>query len=350
MSDVDDAVTGDDADDLDVDAIVAAVGANGGRPLVDDEGRVRLSFTRIDILQQCPRKFRYAYVDRLPSAPAPQLSFGTSIHAVLEWVHDRKHPVLPSEEETLARLHEVWDTSGYADSTREEQVAAYRHAQGILRRTITRLGQQGFRLPAATEAWFELPFPDAVVVGSIDRVDADDDGALHVIDYKTNRRAKDRREVARSLQLGIYALACEHLYGRLPATVTLDFVVPGVPVTVPLSDIDLDAVRAAVARAAAEVRAGRDEPTPNRLCGWCDYRAICPAWSGDGPDVAGAAVLELARLRRSLARDVARLRELETIVAGLGTAPQPRDAPAANGSRAHGAIPEDGGTGGDGHG
>lgn len=325
MSDLDGAAAGtpEDVDDLDVDAIVAAVGANGGRPLVDDQGRVRLSFTRIDTLQQCPRKFHYAYVDRLPSAPAPQLSFGTSIHAVLEWVHDRKHPVLPSEEETLARLHEVWDTSGYADSPREEQVAAYRHAQGILRRTISRLAQEGFRLPAATEAWFELPFPDAVVVGSIDRVDADDDGALHVVDYKTSRRAKTRRQVAGSLQLAIYALACQELYGRLPATVTLDFVLVGLPVTVDVADLDLDAARRSVADAVASVRTGLATdawaPTPNRLCDWCDFRAICPSYQGEGPDVHGAAVRELDRLRRSIVRDAERLRALEAAVERLGS-------------------------------
>jgi putative RecB family exonuclease len=316
-------VTGGPEEDLDgaldLAALEAVVGAAGGAPLVDDAGRVRLSFTRIDTLELCPRKFRYQYVDRLPTVPAPQLSFGSSIHAVLEWVYDRKHPVLPSEEEALKHLFDVWDSSGYADSSRDEQTDAYRHAQDVVRASLSRIARDGFRLPAATEAWFELPFDDAVVVGSIDRVDADHDGELHVIDYKTNRKAKSRGDVARSLQLGIYALACEHLYGRLPATVTLDFVVPGVAVTVPLSSIDLDAVRAAVARASDAVRAGRDEPTPNRLCGWCDFRAVCPAWDGDGPDVLGTAVLELTRLRRTLATGLRRLHELETIVASRGS-------------------------------
>jgi RecB family exonuclease len=288
-----------------------------GPPLVDAQGRVRLSFSRVDTYQLCPRKFRYAYVDRLPSVPSPHLSFGSSIHAALEAFYDRKLPGCPTEEELLGFLFDGWETGGFQALTREEQLEYYRHAQDVLRRFHHRAAPT-YRLPAATEAWFELPIGyEAVVVGSIDRVDVDDAGDLHVIDYKTNRKVKDRARVAGSLQLAIYALACRHLYGILPATVSLDFVVPGVVVTVGLEELDLDAARQAVLDTAAAVRAERFEPTPNRLCDWCDYRDVCPAWAGGGDQLLGPAVEELTTLRRRLHHDVRRLRELEAGVARI---------------------------------
>jgi RecB family exonuclease len=287
----------------------------GSPPLVDDGGRVRLSFSRVDTYRLCPTKFRYAYVDRLPGRPGPHLSFGTSIHAALEAFYDRKLPTCPSEDDLVGFLYDAWDSSGFAELPREEQLRWYRHAQDVVRRFHRRVAER-YRLPAATEAWFELPVGDlAVVVGSIDRIDADDDGALHVVDYKTNRKVRDRERVAGSLQLAIYALACEHLYGRLPATVCLDFVVPGVEVRVPLERIDLDAAREAVTDTARGVLAEHYEPTPNRLCDWCDFRSLCPAWEGDGADLLGPAVTELSRLRRQVARDVRALREMEAGVA-----------------------------------
>ena len=177
----------------------------------------------------------------------------------------------------------------------------------------------------ATEAWFELPFEDAVVVGSIDRVD-DDDGVLRVVDYKTNKRVKDRDRVKRSLQLSIYALACEHLYGELPGTVSLDFVVAGREIVVDVDDLDLDAARHAVSETAAAVKANAYEPTPMRLCDWCDFRAVCPAWEGqDADQVLGPAMLELQQLRRSVSRDVARLRALEDGVERLRSEVAERD-------------------------
>jgi putative RecB family exonuclease len=318
-------VSEDDVTPEELDDVLRTIDAPVGRdPLRDGAGRLRLSFTRVDTFEQCPRRFRYQYVDGLPQAPAPQLSFGSSIHAVLEWLYDRKHPELPDLEATLQALFDAWDSTGYAEVDRDEQMRAYAHARDIVSAFHARVAAEGFRLPAATEAWFELPVgDDIVVVGAIDRVDVDEVGDLHVVDYKTSRRARSRSQVRSSLQLAIYALATEELFGRLPATVALDFVVPGLRVAVPVAELDLEAVPARLAAAAARIRAGEDTPTPNRLCDWCDFRAICPAWQGDGatdPDGAdslGRAVQERERLRRSIVRDARRLRQLESAVERL---------------------------------
>jgi putative RecB family exonuclease len=304
-------------------------------PLIDAQGRVRLSFSRIDSYANCPRKFRYAYVDKLPGRPGPHLSFGTSVHNALEAFYDRKLPECPTEEELLGFLYEGWDSSGFVQLPREEQLGFYRHAQDVLRR-FHRRAAPTYRLPAATEAWFELPIGyEATVVGSIDRVDIDDDGRLHVVDYKTNRKVKDRARVASSLQLSLYALACRHLFGALPATVSLDFVVPGIAIVAELEELDLDGARQAVLDTAAAVRAEAYPPTPNPLCGWCDFRSVCPAWPDeDGAEALGPVVEELRRRRREVASGVRELRALEAGVARVaeeladaeaGPTPDPAD-------------------------
>ncbi len=288
-----------------------------GSPLFDEEGRVRLSFSRVETYGTCPAKFRFTYLEALPGRPGPHLSFGSSIHAALERFYDQKLPVCPSESDLLGFLYEEWDSSGFEDLTREEQLLWYRHAQDVLRRFHARESVR-YRLPADVEKWFSVPFgDDAVVMGSIDRVDVDDDGSLEVVDYKTNKRVKDRDRVRSSLQLSIYALACEHLYGRLPSAVTLYFLVPGVRVRVPTNEIDFDSARQAVARVAAAVRAGSFDPAPSQACNWCEFRDLCPAWDGHGPQALGPAVEELERLRRRVRRDVRALRELEAGVARL---------------------------------
>lgn len=282
-------------------------------PLIDANGRVRLSFSRIDSYRNCPRRFRNAYIDRLPSVPSPHLSFGSSIHHALEQFYDQKLPACPDVEVLLNALFEGWEQEGFEELDRDEQLEFYRHGQQVLRRYHQRVADE-FALPVATEAWFEMPIADvAVVVGSIDRVDRRPDGALHVVDYKTNRRAQDRRRVAQSLQLGIYALACEHLYGELPGSVALDFVVPGVAIEVGIDEIDLVSVREAIVDTAAKIRAEAFEPTPNRLCDWCDFKSVCPAWDAPGGGEAlGDIVQEAERLRREVIRNVRRLRELES--------------------------------------
>lgn len=279
-------------------------------PLVDEDGRVRLSYSRIDTLQQCSLRFRYRYVDRLPGKPATYLSFGTSVHSALELFHDRTLFGKPGLEDLHQFLYDNWDSSGYAHVPRDRQMRDWRKARHALATYWERVGDD-YQPAADTEKWFELPVGDtALVVGSIDRIDVDEDGQLHVVDYKTGR-LRDRQEVRSSLQLALYALACEHLYGRLPATVCLDYVVADVPVVVPVEELDLDGARAAVLAAADQVLAGDYEPTPTRLCDWCDHQAVCPAWQGDPDEVLGPAVLERDKLRRSLRRDLSRFRALE---------------------------------------
>jgi putative RecB family exonuclease len=292
---------------------------DGRDPLVGPDGRLRLSFTRIDTFRRCPLQFRFQYRDRLPQRPAPALSFGTSVHAVLEWLHDRKVPTLPSLDETLDVLRDRWDSSGYEGLDRAVQLADYEQARAVVAAYRTRVEREGLRVPVAVEAWFELPVGDDVtVVGAIDRVDVDATGDLHVVDYKTNRRARSRSDVAGSLQLSIYALATAHLYGRLPRTVALDFVVPGVVVRVEREQLDLDGVPRIVAETAAAIRAGRDEPSPGRLCDWCDHRALCPAWDGPDDGSLGATTLAAQALRRRLRREVRDLRALEEALDRLG--------------------------------
>lgn len=297
-------------------------------PLVLPDGRVRLSFTRVDLFESCPQAFRYAYVDRLPGRPAPALSFGSSVHAALEAFYDRKLPDPPTEDELLAMLYDAWDSSGFEGVDREEQVRHYRHAQRVLQQFHRRAAPR-YHLPVATEAWFEMPVGDhAVVVGSIDRVDLRDD-ELHVVDYKTNKRAKPRQHVAGSLQLAIYALACQHLYGRLPRSVALDFVVPGLEVAVEIDEIDLEDARQRIDKVALAVLEGAYEPTPGWLCDWCDFRALCPAWpDGEPAEALGALERDAARLRRNVARSVEELRAIEAglvrVRSELADAPQPR--------------------------
>ena len=286
-------------------------------PEIDQQAgppRLRLSYSRLDTYETCPLKYRFGYVDRLPTEPSPELSWGSSIHAALEVWWDQKLPTAPPVEVLLDGLYEHWDDSGFATMPREQKVAWYRHAQDVLRRHHARHAP-AFVPAVACEQWFEFEIAEGIeLVGSIDHVARTPDGGIGIVDWKTNRKAKPRRYVEGSLQLAVYALAAVELWGSEPEWVALDFVVPGVRVTVPRADIDTQAAVATIRSVADEIRAGAFEPRPSRLCGWCDYRGECPAFDGDGPDVPGTALVELQRLRRRQARDQARIAELEALV------------------------------------
>lgn len=293
-------------------------------PLPDADGptgdhepvELRLSFSKVDTYLQCPLKYKFSAVDKLPTPPAPQLSWGTSLHAALEWFWDRKLPEPPTAEDLAEALYDRWDDTGFAEIPREDKIRWYRHAQDVLRRHHAQHAPR-FRPAAAVEQWFDVDVGDRIRVrGFIDCVVPTEDGGFGIVDWKTNRKAKTREQVEGSLQLALYALAARELWGRDPDWVALEFVVPGMRVDVPMERIDVDGAVAEVRRVAEAIRAERFEPTPNRLCGWCDFRSICPAFEGDDGevDVPGTALVELQRLKRRQTRDAERIAELEQIV------------------------------------
>jgi putative RecB family exonuclease len=299
-----------------------ATSQEGGQPPESQEaghpadGSLRLSFSRVDTYVTCPLKYRFGYVDRMPAAPSPQLSWGTSVHAALEAWWDQKLPQPPPVEALLKALYDGWDDSGFEGMARDEKLRWYRWAQDILRRHHQRYATR--YLPAvACEEWFELDIGDDIrVLGSIDHVARTPSGGIGIVDWKTNRKAKTRKDVVGSLQLAIYVLAAIELWGQEPEWVALDFVVPGVRVTVPRRDIDTEAALTTIRDVARQIRAARFDPKPSGLCPWCDYRASCPAFAGEGPDLPGLAALELERLRRRRDRDDARIAQLEALVRG----------------------------------
>ena len=275
---------------------------------------LRLSFSRVDMYRTCPLKYRFGYVDELPSVPGPHLSWGSSIHSALEAWWDQKLPEAPPVEVLLDALYEHWDDEGFAGMDREEKIRWYRHAQDVLRRHHSRFAPT-YQPPVTTEQWFELDLGDAItVVGSIDHVARTPSGGIGIVDWKTNRKAKTKSQVAGSLQLAIYAMAAHDLWGHDPEWVALDFVVPGVRVTVNRSEIDVEAARRRILDVAAKIRAEVFEPSPSALCNWCDWRNECPAFQGEGPDVAGTALVELRKLRRRAERDRQRMASLENVV------------------------------------
>ena len=48
-----------------------------------------LSASRVKVFKQCPRKYYYTYIDKLPTKPKDFFDIGTLVHGVLEFFHNK---------------------------------------------------------------------------------------------------------------------------------------------------------------------------------------------------------------------------------------------------------------------
>lgn len=276
---------------------------------------IRLSYSAITLYERCPFAYRLEYVDGLKPEPSPYLSFGRTLHAVLQWMYDRDVPEPPSLEEVLSRLEECWEEEGYAGE--EEEGSFRRHAREVLT-AFYRRNHRDFNLPVALEHRFEVKMDGYVLTGVIDRIDRHPDGRYEVIDYKTNRRLPPLERLRDDLQLPIYQMACMETWGIRPSKLSFYFLLPNQKFsTRPYDEAGLDQVRERLSAAAEGIREGIFPPRRNRLCAWCSHRGLCP----EGEEGRSEEEMLILRRRALLQRKKtleARLREVEEELAARG--------------------------------
>jgi putative RecB family exonuclease len=235
---------------------------------------LRLSYSAISAYEKCPLSYRFQYIDRLEIEPSPYLSFGRSLHSVLQWLYARKVPEPPSLDDLLLQLDVCWESDGYCEQGEEDSFRE--HAREVLTAYYGKNARE-FRLPVAIEERFEMKMDGYVLSGVIDRIDRREDGAYEIIDYKTNRKLPELRRLRDDLQLPIYQMACHETWGISPSKLTFYYLIPNQKYsTKPKDSEGLAQVRERLDRVAEFVRDRQFPATPNPLCPWCSFQDACP--------------------------------------------------------------------------
>jgi RecB family exonuclease len=242
--------------------------------------------SKLVAFEDCPRRYRYTYVDR-PSPPKgppwAHNSLGASVHTALKAWFDL--PAARRRPEALPGLLRVtWVREGYRDEVQER--AAYERALSWLRRYVEEL-KPAFE-PVAVERTVAAKTPALALSGRVDRID-EVGGELVIVDYKTGRTGLSPDDARGSRALALYAFAAERLFRRRCRRVELHHLPTGsIAAHVHTGESIARHVRRAEETAAdataaeKELAAGADADaafpaTPGSICGWCDFRRSCPA-------------------------------------------------------------------------
>ncbi len=245
--------------------------------------------SKLAAYEDCPRRYRYAYVDR----PAPQKgpawahnSLGASVHTALRnWYglapERRRAEALP------ALLKATWVREGYRDESQEREV--FRRALGWLESYVGTLEPEDE--PLGVERVVAARTSVLALNGRADRIDSRPGPAgpeAVIVDYKTGRSGLGPDDARGSRALALYAFATQRMFRRPCHRVELHHLPTGVVAAHEHTDESIARqVRRAeeMARdivAAERAVAGGDDPdqafpaVAGALCAWCDYRRVCP--------------------------------------------------------------------------
>ncbi|HVC08127.1 MAG TPA: ATP-dependent DNA helicase [Solirubrobacterales bacterium] len=238
------------------------------------DNRLSLSASDLDLYLTCPLKYKFARVFGIPQEPTINQRFGILVHNVLERFH-RDEGEGGDGLPRLASLFEAgWRRSGFGESDDELQ---YRQRG----REAMRLYWERERVSEGQPVWLERKFDIQIgehhVRGRVDRVDRLPDGDHELIDYKTGER-KSEAALESDLQLALYRLAAREAWGLDASLGSYYYVLEAEKVAAPAKPDDAERVERTVLGVGEGVLGQDFEPRPSpAVCGWCDYRLICPA-------------------------------------------------------------------------
>jgi hypothetical protein len=243
----------------------------------------------------CPRRYRFTYVDRPTPAKSPQWAHntvGAVAHLALAawWTTPLSHRTAEQGAELVRRN---WPESGggFRDA------AQSRHFREVVAVWVDRYltDVDPTHDPLGVERTVGAPVGHLALSGRVDRIDERDvptpDGSgpeVVIVDYKTGRRGVSEDDARTSQALALYVLATRRSLRRECRRVELHHLPTGKIVSFEHTD---ETLARHVARAEATVSdihvatdtlesgADADDVFPavsGPGCSWCDFRPSCP--------------------------------------------------------------------------
>jgi len=264
-----------------------------GHPLYPADTPIALSGSSLGSLADCPLRWFLGHEVHADSARSTALGFGSIVHALAHEVARSAQP--PDLDKLDQMVDSVWNQLAFEAPWRSTQEKAHAHA-ALARFIRWHLAPRG-RTLLHTEHDFRVDLVVAgrsvVLRGSMDRVEIDVDGFVHVVDLKTSKSTPTAAKVAEHVQLGVYQSAV--LLGAVDAgrdsggaelvQLRHDARGPGGLPSVQsqpalAADEDGEPGRTWMSRVldASVARLVREDfsPRPNEWCRFCEFHSVCP--------------------------------------------------------------------------
>ena len=252
--------------------------------------------------KECPQKYKFRYIHMLPEQPKPYFAFGSALHEVMEYIYNPANAAFPTLAQALDFFEKHWnktsfDQKGYASP--EKELAGYAEGRRIIEAYYAKYAAAFFH-PLSVEMKSTLDMDGLSLISILDRIDYLGDGKVKILDYKTGKAVPSTPE-----QLYMYQKVAENspvikalVQKQDPAVKELRVGQLSFYHLPTLKEVTFERVPdkeifdfwQGVLQVADQIRAGKFAPTPGETqCRWCDYRNICPVFTGKDYNPAAAA-------------------------------------------------------------
>lgn len=242
-----------------------------------------LSVSQLSVYLQCPRKYRFRYLDgRDPEDRPVALALGAAVHATLAWwLQERIAGRTPSPEDVLRTYRADWLSERVATRLllRGESPAQVEAAgEALVRLFVDRFAEEP--PPRVAEERFEVELVHPATGQHLPV------RLVGFVDFATDRLVGEIKTTSRRMppsqwwfQLAAYRYAHRRRYGTAPRLVLVELIKAREPKLEVLDAPVTEGQERWFLEVASEVHrsivAGAFHPIPSWRCATCEYRSAC---------------------------------------------------------------------------
>ncbi|MFH1290706.1 MAG: PD-(D/E)XK nuclease family protein, partial [Nanoarchaeota archaeon] len=240
------------------------------------------SHSKLWLYENCPKAYKVKYIDKeWPDLPPSIHAFlGSSVHDSLEWLYGEEKEQRPVElDELVKHFAENW----HKKYTLDIRVPVGEKVEEFFNKGVKFLVDYYQANKPFSDNTIEIEkkifFPldeGHWIVGYVDRIVKSGDGKFEVVDYKTNSRIKEQKEVDADRQLAFYHLGMQEIFGKdIDVDLTWHFLAHNRKVHSKRTQEQLDKLRDETLELISKIENTTEWSACGKMfCDWCSYKKL----------------------------------------------------------------------------
>jgi len=249
------------------------------------------SHSRLSCFEQCPLRYKYAYIDKVETEVAESIEafLGSRVHETLEHLYENlRYQELISLEELLEYFHQKWNENW----TDEIIIVKKRYGPENYKKMGEKFITDYYKRYRPFDIGKTIALEERILInldeegnyklqGYIDRLTESEDGYYEIHDYKTNSRLPLADYIRNDRQLALYMIGVKSNYPDVERVRLIwHFLAFDKEIDSTRTDEELDELKRETIKLIDRIESeNKFEACPSYLCEWCEFKPVCKQWS-----------------------------------------------------------------------